>query len=131
MLKGDLDNFKKKGKSAPLPKECVQLSIDMVLESSLINGEPVNKSDFPGLELIEELNLKNKKLSKISRNGKFNPFNLKSLVKLDLSDNYISSVMSLESCFNLEWLDISNNRISDFSNLQFCPKLKTLLANKN
>lgn len=131
LLKGDLESIRNKGKMKNLPEDCKKVDYEMVLEASHIDGELISKDSFPGMELVEEIYLKNMKLSQFSKNGKFNPFDLKSLQKLDLSDNFLSSVVPLESCFNLEWLDVSNNLISDFHSLEYCPKLKTLLANKN
>jgi Leucine-rich repeat (LRR) protein len=131
LLKTDLEMINKNKKNQPIPPDVVITDLNMILSASKIDNKPVDTKNFAGLEIIEEINLKNMRIEKFIKNGNFNPFNLKSLQKLDISDNYLSSVQSLESCFYLEWMDISNNRINDFSSLKYCPKLKSLLANNN
>jgi hypothetical protein len=80
-----------------------------VIRSSKIDSKSVDSKKFPGLELIEEIDLRGAGIVSMGKTHNFNPFNLKSLTKIDLSRNFLKSVVSLEACFNLEELLIDEN----------------------
>ena len=79
----------------------------------------------------KQLKLPNKGLSVFESNEKLVVDRMSNLLTLDLSSNYISSLLGVGQCINLRYLDLRKNIIEDLSPLQALTRITTLKASDN